>query len=90
MFKMGMIRTLALSWLIIFNLKASIVPSFIKDSKTSSGVITEEDSIQVTKSPPLNTRYGAAKLLFQIWFVENCSLPWGSSGLIDEEISRIG
>jgi hypothetical protein len=35
--------TLPLSWLMIFNLSASIVPSFISDSNTSSGVITDED-----------------------------------------------
>ena len=41
-----MFRTLALSWLMIFNLRESIVPSFISDSKTSSGVISEDDAIE--------------------------------------------
>lgn len=35
--------TLALSWLMIFNLRESIVPSFISDCSTSSGVIIDEE-----------------------------------------------
>jgi len=36
-------RTFALSWLMIFSLRASMVPSFINDSNTSSGVIIDVD-----------------------------------------------
>ncbi|KAF4395074.1 hypothetical protein G4B88_017944 [Cannabis sativa] len=37
--------TLALSWLMIFSLRESMVPSFINISNTSSGVISEDDAI---------------------------------------------
>ena len=48
--------TLAFSWLIIFNLIASIVPSFISDSSTSSGVITEE-AMQITTTIPNSLKF---------------------------------
>nr|AFK45632.1 unknown [Lotus japonicus] len=46
----------------IFNLRASIVPSFINDSNTSSGVITGEESIPRRRSGqqqqlPMSSRF---------------------------------
>lgn len=36
----------------IFSLRESMVPSFIKDSKTSSGVITEDEPILLRQHKP--------------------------------------
>ena len=59
--------TLALSWLMIFSRRASIVPSFISDSNTSSGVITEEDDIFYTEF----TKFVFFKFRFKIYLRES-------------------
>lgn len=46
------LHTLALSWLMIFNLRVSTVPSFINDSNTSSGVIIEVKSYVIVQVEP--------------------------------------